>query len=114
MSTRAIAIVVLVALAPFAARAELDGGHPVDFVDVEMAAGLATDGGTFSVEGGVWYSTGRYIVRAQEKADLLARNKYLEEHAADGPGMKWVAISMAIGLLGGLVLGAYTAWQLKP
>lgn len=82
-----------------------DGG--VAILDVERAAILLPGSGpeadrVVHVDGGAWVAPFQRTAEGQEHADLVARNKHLEEHAADMPKV-WVAGAFGTGVLFGVV-----------
>lgn len=84
-----------------------DGG--VAIIDVERAALLVPGAGpeaprVLHVDGGTWVAAQQRIQEGQEHADLVARNRHLEDHAADMPKV-WVGGAFAVGAALGVVAG---------
>lgn len=82
-----------------------DGG--VRAIDVERAAILFPGSGleadrVVHVDGGTWVSTEQRIREGQENADLIAQNKYLQDHAADVP-TAWLGVAAAGGAVAAVI-----------
>lgn len=94
---------------------DVDGGVlPLEAVEVKMAAGIAKSGEPFAVTGGAWWSKGYLIHQGRQFADLRGQNASLAEAQKTGPSASWLAASLAIGVLLGVLAGFYLAWTLKP